>query len=210
MFHLSGVRYKGILDIQELRLQPLATTCIVGESGSGKSTLLRLLNNLISPDEGTILFKGTDISAYDPIKLRQTVTMLPQTPLMFPGDIKDNLLLGLSYAGGRLPSDDVLQGLLEQLHLHLTIDGPVDKLSGGEKQRVALARLLLMEPEILLLDEPTSALDEQTAGSTMGYVKDLCAKKQWTLIMVTHSMELARNVADEVVVMEAGRIKEIY
>lgn len=99
MFLLKNVRYKKILDIADLLIEDQKITCITGESGSGKSTLLRLLNKLISSDSGDIYFNGEQLSSIPSVSLRRKVLMLPQTPVIFPGSVRDNLLIGLLFTG---------------------------------------------------------------------------------------------------------------
>src|SRR6056297_2903171 len=97
MFELKNVKYKDILEIEELTINESEITCIVGRSGGGKSTFLRLLNNMVSADKGEILFKGESIEEYNPIKLRREVLMLPQNPVIFSGTIRDNFTITLNY-----------------------------------------------------------------------------------------------------------------
>lgn len=98
MFKIVELKYKNILDIDYLEIQGNKITCIVGESGSGKTTLLKLLNKLISPDKGEIYFKGRALKDWDTIEIRRKVTMLPQNPIIFNGNIRDNLLIGLKFS----------------------------------------------------------------------------------------------------------------
>src|SRR5688572_13102079 len=104
-FTLDNVRFGRILEVPHLEIPEGKVTCIVGRSGSGKTTLLRLLNRMISPDAGTILYRGTPITEIDPVELRRRVVMLPQSPVMFDGTIRDNLLIGLRFSD-RPPVDD--------------------------------------------------------------------------------------------------------
>ena len=159
MFILKDVTYKDILHIPYLQIQKETITCIIGESGSGKSTLLRMLNDLQSPTSGTIEYNGKPISDYPPIQLRRDVVMLGQTPPIFDGTVKDNLLMGLRLSEKPSPSDDTLQNALTTVSLNKNLEDNAASLSGGEKQRLAFARIILMDPPVYLLDEPTSALD---------------------------------------------------
>ena len=206
MFRLKGVRYKHILNIEELIIPADRITCVTGESGSGKTTFLKLLNHMISPDTGEIFYQGKDITSYDPVSLRREVAMLPQEPSVFPGSIAENLNLGRIFTG-RPPLDaHELQGMLEQVKLSLPLAGTAMDLSGGEKQRLALARLLTLEPQVLLLDEPSSALDEGTEESIIQLVVDFVRKKSRTLVMVTHSARIADARADYMVKITDGKL----
>ena len=206
MFSLHNVRFKDILHITQLEIPSGQVTCIVGRSGSGKTTLVRMLNRMSSPDDGTILYKGTPITGIDPVQLRRQVVMLPQTPVMFDGTIRDNLLIGLEFAEREPVGDDVLRRALEIMDLRKELDDPAATLSGGEKQRVALGRILVMRPDAALLDEPSSALDEGTERAVIGRLANAARERGVTLAMVTHSRPLAEAVADTLVQIDNGRV----
>jgi putative ABC transport system ATP-binding protein len=205
-FQLEKVKYKNILKIDKLQIPESKITCIIGESGSGKTTLLRLLNNLISPDEGSIFYKGRNIEDIDPIQLRREVVMLPQNPTVFSGSVKDNLLIGLEFAGKDEAGDEVLSEVLSMAQLDKPLSAIASELSGGEKQRLALARIMLLEPEVILLDEPTSALDEGTEERVIESVVEFAKRKAGTLIMVVHSKSIAQRFADVAVTIQGGEV----
>lgn len=209
MFELTGVRYKNILAIEHLVIESGKATCIVGESGSGKTTLLKLLNNMLTCTEGKITYKGEDLKQLDPVRHRREVIMLPQTPVIFPGSIRDNLLIGLKFAGKETAADEKLIKELDRVGLKKELGEETEKLSGGEMQRLALARVILMEPSVLLLDEPTSALDEGSEGKITSYINDYLAGADKTLVMVTHSGQLARQMADTIVTVRCGEVTAI-
>jgi len=205
-FQLEKVKYKNILKIDKLQIPESKITCIIGESGSGKTTLLRLLNNLISPDEGSIFYKGRNIEDIDPIQLRREVVMLPQNPTVFSGSVKDNLLIGLEFAEKDEAGDEVLSEVLSMAQLAKPLSAIASELSGGEKQRLALARIMLLEPEVILLDEPTSALDEGTEERVIESVVEFAKRKAGTLIMVVHSKSIAQCFADFAVTIQGGEV----
>lgn len=206
MFTLKNVKYKHILDIAELHIENSKVTCIVGESGSGKSTLLRLLNKLISCDSGEILYKGQPINTINSIELRRNVVMLPQLPAIFPGTVRDNLLIGLKFAEKPAVNDVKLQQVLNFVHLNKELGDESDKLSGGEKQRLALGRIILLDPEVFLLDEPSSALDEDTERIIMEKLVAYTKERNRTLIMVTHSKKVAQTYSDRTIEITQGKV----
>lgn len=206
MFSLKEVKYKHILDINELSIIEGKITCIVGESGSGKTTLLRLLNKLISCDSGELLYQGQPLKNIDSVGLRRTVMMLPQHPAIFPGTVRDNLLIGLKFADKPSVDDVMLRQLLTEVHLNKDLEDDSDKLSGGEKQRLALVRVILLDPEVFLLDEPSSALDEETERIIFESLVTHTKAKNKTLIIVTHSKNIAQTYSDNLIELHHGRV----
>lgn len=206
MFKLKEVKYKDILDIKSLKISRHKITCIVGESGSGKSTLLRLLNKLISCDSGEIIYNDKSLMTIDSVELRREVIMLPQTPAIFDGSIKENLLIGLKFSQRPFVSDGKLYEVLELVKLNKDIYEDADKLSGGEKQRLALGRIMILEPEVYLLDEPSSALDEETEEMIIKKLVDHTKANNKSLIMVTHSKKIAEEFADNIIEVKEGKI----
>lgn len=209
MFTFTDVSYKNILEIPKLKIPSGKITCIVGESGGGKTTLIKLLNHLLSCDTGEIWYKEKNIKDLDPIKLRRKVVMLPQNPVIFPGNIQDNLLIGLHFSDKPPAAPEKLLQVLKAVKLKKDLAAETSKLSGGEKQRLALARILLMEPEVLILDEPSSALDENTESFIMDKVVNFIRTKKKTLIMVTHSLKLARTYGDIIVTIDKGKVLKV-
>ncbi|MCD6551486.1 ABC transporter ATP-binding protein [Thermotoga sp.] len=205
MFLLKGVRYRNILEIEELHIPEKMVTVIVGESGSGKTTLLKMLNKLVTPDRGEIFFKGEPLEKIDAVELRRKVVMIPQFPVVFPGDVRENLIVGLKFSEKNIPSDEKLREVLELVMLKKSLNDDPEKFSGGEKQRLALARVGLMDPDVFLLDEPTSSLDKETGVEIVRRVINLVRKKKKTLIMVTHDPEL-KKFADQLIEMRDGRV----
>lgn len=206
MYNIKKLGYKEILDINELNIPEGKVTCILGESGSGKTTLLRILNKLISHDRGIVEYNGTNINEIDSVELRREVVMLSQEPGIFKGTIRDNLLIGLRFAQRELVDDEVLRDSLVNVKLNENLDDNSDKLSGGEKQRLALARIILLDPKILLLDEPSSALDDETEELIINRLVDMCRYNSSTLIMVTHSNNLARTYGDNIIILRDGKV----
>ena len=207
MFELNNVKYKDILFIDNLNIKKGQITCVVGKSGGGKTTFLKLLNNMISPDSGSIKFQGKNIEKYDPVSLRRQVLMLPQNPVVFPKTIKDNFVKAQQFSETDKKTD--YKKILKDVNLNLSLDHKTENLSGGEKQRLALARILLLDPDILLLDEPSSALDENTEELIIKMVVDFTTSKNRTLIMVTHSSSIARKYGNKIVTINQEQIENI-
>ncbi|MBU8905744.1 phosphate ABC transporter ATP-binding protein [Desertibacillus haloalkaliphilus] len=179
---------------------------LIGPSGAGKSSLLKLLNRLEDPTKGWIRFKGKSLFDYPILELRQTVGMVFQSPALFDGTVEANLKYGPSLNGTWEPSQG--KRLLEQVQLPQTfLTREVDELSGGEKQRVALARTLANQPDVLLLDEVTSALDLKNVESIERLLKSLLDQEK-TIFIVTHNLNQAERLGDRTVYMEAGKIIE--
>lgn len=206
MFSLKHIRYKNVLHIDNLNIEKNKVTCIVGQSGSGKTTLLRLLNKILSCDEGEILYNGKSLKNIDSIKLRRKVVMLSQIPAIFNGNIKENLLMGLKFSEKPLVSDDKLCDMLKFVQLNKQLSENVEQLSGGERQKLSLARALLLNPEVFLLDEPSSALDEDTEHLIIKSLVDYTKKNNKTLIMVTHSKKIANDFSDNIIKIGNGRL----
>jgi putative ABC transport system ATP-binding protein len=177
---------------------------IVGASGSGKSSLLRLLNRLDEPTAGTVYLDGTDYRQIPPRELRRRVGLVTQRPFLFPGDVALNLRFGPAQRGETL-TDAEISKLLEQVGLAGFAANEVSVLSGGEQQRVSLARSLANYPEVLLLDEPTSALDEQSKSEIEDLVATVVRDRGLACVLVTHDRDQARRLCHRVVLLDAGR-----
>lgn len=204
MFEISHLTFKHILNIEHLILDhPI--TCIVGASGSGKTTLLRHLNKLYVPDTGEISYNGEPLSTLDPVTLRRRVVMLGQTPIIYDGTVGDNLKAGLMFAQKPIPDAEALRRVLEQVGLVKRPDDWCDKLSGGEKQRLCLARVLLMGAQTYLLDEPSAALDKETEDFIISHLADFVRAQGKSLVIVTHSEQVSNRFPGSVVRITEGR-----
>ena len=178
---------------------------VVGQSGAGKSSLLRLLNRLDEPTEGTVLLDGVDYRTIPPRELRRRVGLIMQSAYLFPGTVGDNIRFGPRQRGEDLPRKDV-EALLARVGLSDFSDRDVSELSGGEAQRVSLARALANRPEVLLLDEPTSSLDEGSKSDVEELLLEIIRGGGLTCILVTHDLAQAMRMASRVMLMEKGRI----
>ena len=206
MFLIENVKYKNILDIEKLKIESKKIVSIVGKSGSGKTTFLKLLNKMISPTSGNVYYNGKNLKEIDSIDLRRDVIMLNQTPAIFKGTIRDNLMIGRKFSKKALLSDDKMNEILNLLELDKSLDTKSEKLSGGEKQRIALGRVILTDPDVFLLDEPSSALDSHTENLIIKSLIDHTRKTNKTLIMVTHSKDIGVKFSDIIIEIEDGKI----
>jgi osmoprotectant transport system ATP-binding protein len=183
---------------------------LVGTSGSGKSTTLRLINRLISLDEGTIEIGGVDIASLDPVVLRRRLGYVIQSIGLFPHwTVARNVgtvpaLLG--WPAARIA--DRVEALLELVELDPSSFGHryPHQLSGGQQQRVGVARALAADPEVLLMDEPFGALDPVTRGTLQDGLKRIHAATGKTIVIVTHDVEEAIQLADRIAVLDHGRL----
>ncbi|MBD8588921.1 ABC transporter ATP-binding protein [Peribacillus castrilensis] len=205
MFRLENIKYKGILNIDDLQIPAYMVTCLTGESGAGKTSLLRLLNRMDDPDSGSIYYQDQLLDEFNPIELRRKVTMLSQAPFSLPGTIEENLQIGLELTEREKKDKEELVKALETVQLQKSLDESAENLSGGEKQRLALARLLLLNPEVYLLDEPTSALDEEAELTVMGRFLEKVKREKGTVIMITHSKQLADMCAEQRIVLKKAK-----
>jgi putative ABC transport system ATP-binding protein len=180
---------------------------IVGASGSGKSSLLRMLNRLDEPTRGTVFLEGRDYRQLPPRELRRRVGMVTQRPFLFPGDVASNLRFGPAQRGETVPDAEIAR-LLERVGLAGFAAREVSVLSGGEQQRVSLARALANRPEVLLLDEPTSALDEESKLGIEELIGSLVQDHGLTCVMVTHDRDQARRMCNRVILLEAGYLMQ--
>ena len=186
-------------------------TAVIGPSGGGKSTLVRLINRLSDPTSGRVYVGERDVRELDPLKLRRLVALVSQKPFMFEGTVLENLQRPFLYRAQPLPAADSeeVRRALELARLDLgMLQREARTLSGGEQQRVSLARALITKPRVLLLDEPTSALDRPTGDALASTFREVCRREKLTVILVTHDLRVAERIADHCLYLEAGRILE--
>lgn len=206
MFELKNIKFKDILDIPYLKINKGKVTVITGPSGSGKSTLLKMLNKMQSPTSGEIYYKGENIKKINPIMLRREIPMLGQDVIRYQKTVRDNLLIGLKFQNISSVDDEILKETLNKVRLDIDLDSNIEKLSGGEMQRVAIARLILLNKDTYLLDEPTSALDSVTEDIVIkNFIENFKGK---TIIYVTHSEKIAQKYADKLIELIGGKINE--
>jgi putative ABC transport system ATP-binding protein len=188
-----------VLDQVTARIPATGITVISGPSGAGKTTLLRLCNRLEVPDDGVVSYRGQPLDELDPLVLRRRVGMVFQRPTPFPGSVASNLAVAHPDAG-----TDEMSTALRRVALDPGLLAQEARtLSGGELQRMCLARTLVTEPETLLLDEPTSALDEEPKRVFESTARDLAAQGI-TIVWVTHDAAQAGRVADRAYQLRDG------
>ncbi len=186
---------------------------IIGPSGSGKSTFLRCLNRLEQPTSGSILFDGDDMTTMSDKELhavREKMGMVFQHFHLFPHlTIRRNITLAPVKLGlmTQAEADTKAEELLRKVGLSDKAEQYPNQLSGGQNQRIAIARSLAMNPEVILFDEPTSALDPEMVGEVLALMREL-AEEGMTMVVVTHEMGFAREVASRVIFMDNGQIME--
>ena len=178
---------------------------LFGPSGAGKSSLLRLLNRLDEPTHGTVFYRGRDYRQIPARALRREIAMVMQRPFLFPGSVADNLRYGPKQHGEDL-STERMQELLERVGLGNYADRNVAQLSGGEAQRISLARTLANNPKVLLLDEPTSALDEDTQEEVESLICSILHEQELPCLIVTHDIEQARRMARLGILLREGQV----
>ena len=217
-----SLRYSdGTESLRHINLNIPANQIMVlfGPAGGGKSTLLRVLNRLndladVIHMDGRVLFDGQNIldPKTDVIALRRRVGMVFARPVVLPFSIRANLTYGLEMAGERKKArlDEAVERSLQHAALWSEVsdrlDEPASSLSGGQQQRLCLARVLALEPEVILLDEPTSGLDPISTGKVEATLQEL--KKQYTIVLVPHSVQQAARTADDAAFFLQGELVE--
>ena len=192
-----------IVDDVSVEVRSGEVLAIVGPSGSGKSSLLRLLNRLDEPTSGTVFFQSTDYREIPPRELRRKVGMVTQRPFLFPGTVYENVSFGPRQRGEEF-SPSQAEELLTRVGLGCYAARDVTNLSGGEAQRVSLARALANSPIVLLLDEPTSALDEEAKAEVESLIRDIIRETHLTCIVVTHDTAQAARMATRLMRLQGG------
>ncbi|HET9101167.1 MAG TPA: phosphate ABC transporter ATP-binding protein [Acidobacteriaceae bacterium] len=195
---------KSLLRDVSFRLDQGQVLAVLGPSGAGKSTLLRMLNRLDEPTSGAVLLQGVDTREMDPRTLRRRIGMVMQQAYLFPGAAAANVRYG-PLQHGIVLQDSQVDDLIQQVGMAGYQERDVATLSGGEAQRISIARALANQPEVLLLDEPTSALDDLSKQDIEHLLAALVRERNMTCVWVTHDVAQARRVADLVLRLEAGQ-----
>ena len=203
--HLGrSVGGRALVDDISVQVRAGEVLAVVGPSGAGKSSFLRLLNRLDEPTAGTVLLEGIDYRGIPPRELRRRVGMVTQRAFLFPGTVSQNVGFGPRQQG-EVISEARAEELLARVGLSGYADRDVANLSGGEAQRVSLARALANSPLVLLLDEPTSALDDDAKAQVESLISDIIRDTGLTCVMVTHDYAQAARMATRALLLQGGR-----
>jgi ABC-type sulfate/molybdate transport systems ATPase subunit len=197
----SVKKYAGgklILNVPQLTVHAGERVALIGANGSGKTTLLRIMAGILAPDEGKVVFTNTGLLPY----------YLPQQSLGFSMSVTNNLLTALPKTMSKADKQTAVNDILKALDLVPLAKKRGNRLSGGETQRMALARLLITPKSLLLLDEPASAADISGIDLIEAQLLDFCGKNKTTLVMATHSPKQALNIATRVILLQGGEIAE--
>ncbi|MBU4532709.1 MAG: phosphate ABC transporter ATP-binding protein [Eubacteriales bacterium] len=201
---------RDVLQVERLVFQKGRIHGIIGPSGSGKSTLLRILNLIEKPSAGRVFFHGQDISLNNGrLAVQRRMAMVFQKPVMFNTTVFENVAYGLKVRGLRGPAlRDRVRAELKTLGLEQLENQAARTLSGGEAQRVALARVLVTDPEVLFLDEPTSNLDPHNAALIEAMVRSVSRERGFSVVLVTHNIFQARRLTDWLSFLYEGKLIE--
>ena len=198
------------LQLDLLTIQEGEVLAIVGPNGAGKSTLLLTLARLLKPERGEILFDGQQASAEPDTIYRRRIALVMQDPLLFDTSVFDNVASGLRFRG--VPKDEIRQRVplwLERLGVGHLSKRRAGQLSGGEAQRVSLARALVLEPQLLLLDEPFSALDPPTRSRLLEDLGALLEETATTTVFVTHDLAEAAQLSGRMAIIVSNRLRQV-
>lgn len=198
------------LNVPALRIEKGEVLALVGPNGAGKSTLLLTLARLIEVERGEIVFANRRLTEWHPLEYRRRLSIVFQDPLLLDLSVEQNVAMGLAFRGVQKEH----AGTMTRRWLDLLGIAPLAKrkaaeLSGGEAQRVSLARALVLEPELLLLDEPFAALDPPTRARLLDDLTPLLAEDHHTTVLVTHDLQEAARLADRVGVIIGGRLRQV-
>ena len=209
LYHLTNVKFayskKPILNIEQLEIKTNSVTAILGSNGAGKSTLLKILAFLERPQCGDILFYNKNSANSFPISLRRRAVLVAQNPYLLGGTVLENVLLGLKFRSTSSKSAKKMAvNALEQVGIGAFADRQVNGLSGGEIQKVALARALTLEPEVLLLDEPFSHLDQPSIEHFSQLITDFSKQNCKSVIFSTHEKAHSTTIANDFITLVNG------
>lgn len=211
---LAGIRVvhdgRAVLDVGPLDVAPGEVLAVIGPNGAGKSSLLRVIGALETPAAGTVRFQGEPVAAASALAVRRRMASVFQEPLLADTTVFDNVAMGMRFRGAaRAEIGPRVVRWLDRFSIAPLASRRARTLSGGEAQRAALARALVVEPELLLLDEPFSALDQPTREALLGDLGRILREERITTVFVTHDHEEAMVLADRVGVLIDGRLVQL-
>lgn len=198
LFETRNIKFNNLI-YKDITIEEKKITFIKGRSGGGKTTLFRFLNKTNTPDSGEIFYKGKNLKELNSLELRKKVLLINQQLYLFKGSVSDNFKTFYEYAEKKCLSEKEIKKFLNLCCINIELGKNVQTLSGGEKQRVFLAINLSFEPDIFLLDEITSALDSKTSKKLMENLIDYFKENQKTAVIISHSEEIIRNFAEEII-----------
>jgi tungstate transport system ATP-binding protein len=199
-----------LLNLPELEVGAGEILVVLGPTGAGKSTLLRVMGCLQRADGGSLAWRGEQVPWPAPLALRRRMAMVFQAPLLFSGTVFDNVAYGLRLRGERGDAlRDKVEGALAQFHIAHLARQRATTLSGGEAQRAALARAVVLEPELLLLDEPLASLDAPIRERLRDELRQVMRARGMSCVYVTHELPEAFTLADRIAVLAAGRLLQV-
>ncbi|HEY5730626.1 MAG TPA: ATP-binding cassette domain-containing protein [Anaerolineales bacterium] len=214
LIEISDLRMKRngrvVLDVEHLSIPRGETLTVVGPNGAGKSTLLLTLASLLKPASGEIRFNGKALSQWNELEYRRKVSFVFQSPLLLDMTVEQNIGLGLKFRG--LPKEEIRQRVgrwVRDLGVESLLGRRAGQLSGGEAQRVSLARAFVLEPELLLLDEPFAALDPPTRTRLLDDLSALLADEHRTAVFVTHNLNEAAKLSHRIGVIVEGSMRQV-
>ena len=199
-----------VLDIASLDIKRGETLAIVGPNGAGKSTLLLALAHLLPTTRGEILFNGKPLRQWDELEYRRKISFVFQSPLLLDMTVEQNIALGLKFRGvSKAETQDRVGRRIKQLGIESLSKRRAGQLSGGEAQRVSLARAFVLEPELLLLDEPFAALDPPTRKKLIEDLSTLLAEDHRMAVFVTHNLNEAAKLSHRIAVIINGMVRQV-
>jgi tungstate transport system ATP-binding protein len=200
---------RAVLDLDSLSVETGEVLAIVGPNGAGKSTLFLVLARLLKADRGQVMFQGRSIDSLHDLEYRRQIALVLQEPLLLDMSVFENAAIGLKFRGrSRAQVEERVNHWLSRLGVAHLADRPARKLSGGEAQRVSLARAFVLQPDLLLLDEPFTSLDAPTRLRLLDDLKSVLAETRMTTIFITHDLQEARKLATRMAVILDGRIEQ--
>jgi ABC-type proline/glycine betaine transport system ATPase subunit len=201
---------RSVLQVKSLDIQRGETLTVVGPNGSGKSTLLLALARLLKPSHGEIQYDGKSLKQLNELEYRRKISYVFQAPLLMDMTVEQNVALGLKFRGtNRDETERRVREWMRQLGVDALAKRRASQLSGGEAQRVSLARAFVLEPELLLLDEPFSALDPPTRSRLIQDLYDLLEGTHRTAVFVTHNLGEAAKLSHRIAVIIGGVLRQV-
>ncbi len=202
--------HRDVLQVDSLDIQRGETLTIVGPNGAGKSTLLLALGRLLKPSQGDILYDGKSLNEWDELEYRRRISFVFQSPLLMDMTVEQNVGLGLKFRGtSKEETHERVGKWMKQLGVAALSKRRAGQLSGGEAQRVSLARAFVLEPELLLLDEPFAALDPPTHARLIDDLSALLKEDHRMAVFVTHNLREATKLSNRMAVIVGGRLRQV-